>query len=380
MMENFWKRIAVISCCMLLGLAGAACGGDEGPDGSGGNGNGGNGGEGKGNGGNGDGDGEGDGNTNNTNSSGPGLGNQGFFATIDGVERKANIGKTNGFFSNVQANYQKVTLAAKEDVDGELVDWSLWVPNAVGTYDCGLHTDIGKAHLSIDTPKGKPGMEINTGGSAGTCTLSVDKFDVEGIISGTFSGTMSNKEVVDGRFYVDNQRGGGDCSKASDPGIGPGNFGATASIVRLENSDPHGHFPPYLRCGQNFVFEKATAGGEVQEREDIGSGQPKVGVLNFSSEKVFYNFVDVSVSIQGLNKNLNPDQYGNTRCEKLFFNGWRTEKFQTGSAETFCEVVIDHHDEKVWEGSYRTVLGRSTSDPSVIEIEGSFRVPAPAQN
>jgi hypothetical protein len=297
-------------------------------------------------------------------------GKQGIFATLNGESlqaTRAGLG-SDGFVQEATASGSQIILEAKEVVGDDEIDWSLWLPKSPGTYACGLHTNPSVAHIAIENiPNGRSGA--NSGISAEDCVVTVLRLDPEGIIEGSFSGTLggllgSAQVVTDGWFYVDNASGGGDCSEAADPGVAEGDYGATVSITRLEIVGTSA--PKYLRCGQNLRLDALYA-GQSNVRAGAGGRPDLAPTVTFSKQNAYLDAVTVNLQLGGLDRS----DGNNLNCAIAFFDDFSLER-----AEDQCVVTLTQFDDELWTGSYAASLSYTRDgDTSLLEIMGSFRMP-----
>ncbi len=333
-------------------------------------------GEGEGDVGEGEGDvGEGEGDVGEGEGEGEGEGLQGMFMTLNGVPLKATgPASPDGSFvfdsSFADGGGARVHFVANEDGGDE--PWDLQVPKAEGSYTCADNVNNDPAQTAVIAmpvgPGGRSAANSNLSHDE-DCFLIVDRLDPTGIISGTFGGVLGGtagapQTVALGRFFFDNSRGGGDCSRANDPGLGVDETGATFSVTRL---DPiNSAVPKYLRCGDTAKL--AVTSSFHRDPEGFNPGGQFISVSNDAV------YLDGHVGVGLQFDAIDGDVGGAATCANLRFVDYTVSGAFVDPDH--CAVVLTRNDATFIEGTYEATLSVTRPDGRAeIDVAGTFRAP-----
>jgi hypothetical protein len=291
-------------------------------------------------------------------------GEQGIFLTLNGTPLKATLAGQPGSPSDVgyvddasfDDAYPRVIVHATE---GPGIDaWEIWLPKQPGVYPCGGNNDNDKVYIAI--PVGPNGRSAaNSAIRAENCEVHLTRIDRDGLIEATFAGVLggtagSPQTVTDGRIHIDNQRGGGDCSAAADPGLAGDATGATLSVTRVGPGLKG--MPKYLRCGANLTLPLTASAAEPQGQRAF-----------FDNPTAFWNQVPATLQVNGIQATVGMPG----TCSLMFFNG-----FGLNDADDHCTVNVTRSDDMFVEGTYDATLSVNKGDGRTdVDITGHFRMP-----
>jgi hypothetical protein len=156
--------------------------------------------------------------------------------------------------------------------------------------------------------------------------------------------------LTDGRFFVDNTRGGGDCANGVDPGLGADAHGATVAITRLGPLSER--MPKYMRCGDTLTL-------------DVTSANNGVNAFFYDADAYVNGWVDAGLQITNIDALVgSPGD-----CQLMFFLG-----YGLNNIGDHCTIELTRSDGEFVEGTYTATLSSNgLNGPTDMDIEGTFR-------